>query len=133
MDCLPRNRNGRARPSSGIGAAVAPSMSMPARMRGSASMAAMAAAPPAEWPAIAIRDGSISSPPGHAGCAPVSWPRTKPTSSGRPITQWATNATLTDVATTRPVASSASAIPGATTARFVVFEFAMPMNECMIP
>ena len=35
-------------------------MSMPARMRGSASIAAMAAAPPAEWPAIAMRDGSIS-------------------------------------------------------------------------
>ena len=35
-------------------------MSMPARMRESASMAAMAAAPPREWPAIAIRDGSIS-------------------------------------------------------------------------
>ena len=30
-------------------------------------MAAMAAAPPAEWPAIAIRDGSISAAPGQAG------------------------------------------------------------------
>ena len=44
----------------GITAWVAPSMSMPARMRESASIAAMAAAPPMEWPAIAIRDGSIS-------------------------------------------------------------------------
>lgn len=58
MDCLPRNRNGRDRPSSGTGAHVVPSMSMPARMRESASMAAMTAAPPMEWPAIAIRDGS---------------------------------------------------------------------------
>src|SRR5438132_798509 len=42
-------------------------MSMPARMRESASMAEMAAAPPAEWPAIATRDGSISAAPGQAG------------------------------------------------------------------
>ena len=69
---------------SGIGAAVEPSMSMPARMRGSASMAAMAAAPPAEWPAIAIRDGSISPAPGQAGCAPVSSPSTKDTSAALP-------------------------------------------------
>jgi hypothetical protein len=34
-------------------------------------------------------------------------PSTKPTSSGKPITQCATNATPTDVATTSPVASSA--------------------------
>ncbi len=33
----------------------------------------------------------------------------------------------------RPVASSASAIPGATTARLVVLVFAMPMNEFMMP
>ena len=70
--------------SSGIGAAVEPSMSMPARMRESASMAAMAAAPPTEWPAIAIRDGSISPAPGQAGCAPVSSPSTKETSAARP-------------------------------------------------
>ncbi len=61
-------------------------MSMPARMRESASMAAMAAAPPAEWPAIAIRDGSISAAPGQAGCAPVSSPSTKETSAARPAT-----------------------------------------------
>src|SRR5258708_10069096 len=61
-------------------------MSMPARMRESASMAGMAAAPPAEWPAIAIRDGSISAAPGHAGCAPVSSPSTKETSAARPAT-----------------------------------------------
>jgi hypothetical protein len=59
-------------------------MSMPARMRESASMAAMAAAPPTEWPAIAIRDGSISPAPSHAGCAPVSAPSTKETSAARP-------------------------------------------------
>ena len=55
-------------------------MSMPARMRGSASMAA----PPAEWPAIAIRDGSISPAPGQAGSAPVSSSSTKQTSAARP-------------------------------------------------
>ncbi len=32
-------------------------------------------------------------------------PSTKPTSSGKPMTQWATKATLTDVSTTSPVAS----------------------------
>ncbi|CAH1657327.1 conserved exported hypothetical protein [Hyphomicrobiales bacterium] len=39
------------------------------------------------------------------------------------------------MAATRPmaVASNASAMPGATTARFVVFDFAMPMNEFMMP
>jgi len=84
LDCLPRNMNGRDRPWSGIGATVEPSMSMPARMRGSASMAARAAAPPAEWPAIAIRDGSISPAPGQAGCAPVSSLRTRDTSAARP-------------------------------------------------
>ena len=47
-------------------------------------MAAMAAAPPAEWPAIAIRDGSISPAPGHARCVPVSSPSTKETSAARP-------------------------------------------------
>src|SRR5437868_2803183 len=56
-------------------------MSMLARMRESASMAEMAAAPPTEWPAIAIRDGSISAAPGQAGCAPVSSPSTQPTST----------------------------------------------------
>ena len=59
-------------------------MSMPARIRESASMAAIAAAPPAEWPAIAVRDGSISPAPGQAGCAPVSSPSTKDTSAARP-------------------------------------------------
>ena len=40
-----------------------------------------------------------------------------------------------EIAATRPiaVASSASAMPGATTARFVVCDFEMPMNEFMIP
>jgi hypothetical protein len=58
-------------------------MSMPARMRESASIAAMAAAPPAEWPAIAIRDGSISPAPGQAGCALVSSSSTNETSAAR--------------------------------------------------
>ena len=75
----------------GSGRTVAPSMSMPARMRGSASMAAMAAAPPAEWPAIAIRDGSISPAAGHAGCAPVSSPSTKDTSAALPAATFSWN------------------------------------------
>ncbi len=48
-------------------------------------MAAMAAAPPMEWPAIPIRDGSISPAPGHAGRAPVSSLSTKQTSAARPV------------------------------------------------
>ena len=54
-------------------------------------MAAMAAAPPAEWPAIAIRDGSISAAPGQAGCAPVSSSSTKETSAARPATTFSQN------------------------------------------
>src|ERR1700730_15330685 len=56
-------------------------MSRPARTRESASMAAIAAAPPAECPAIAIRDGSISPAPGQGGCGPVSSSSTKETSA----------------------------------------------------
>ena len=41
-------------------------MSMPARMRESASMAAMAAAPPAEWPAIAM-PGRVDQPGARPG------------------------------------------------------------------
>ena len=52
--------------------------------RQSATMAAMAAAPPAECPAIAIRDVSISPAPGQAGCAPVSSSSTKQTSAALP-------------------------------------------------
>ena len=66
-------------------------MSMPARMRESASRAAMAAAPPMEWPAIAIRDRSISAAPGQAGCAPVSSLSTKETSAARPATSFSQN------------------------------------------
>ena len=47
-------------------------------------MLVIAAAPPAEWPAIAMRDGSISPAPGHARCVPVSSPSTKETSAARP-------------------------------------------------
>ena len=54
-------------------------------------MAAMAAAPPMEWPAIAIRDGSISPAPGQAGCAPVSSLSTKETSAARPATTFSQN------------------------------------------
>ena len=54
-------------------------------------MAAMAAAPPTEWPAIAMRDGSISPAPGQAGCAPVSSPSTKETSAARPVTTFSQN------------------------------------------
>jgi hypothetical protein len=49
-------------------------------------MAEMAAAPPMEWPAIPIRDGSISPAPGHAGCAPVSSSSTKQASAALPAT-----------------------------------------------
>ena len=66
-------------------------MSTPARMRESASMAAMVAAPPTEWPAIAIRDGSISAVPGQAGCAPVRSLSTKETSAARPPTTFSLN------------------------------------------
>ena len=51
----------------------------------------MAAAPPAEWPAIAMRDGSISAAPGQAGCAPVSSLSTKETSAARPATSFSQN------------------------------------------
>jgi len=61
-------------------------MSMPARMRESVSMAEIADAPPMEWPAIAILDGSISPAPGQAECAPRSSPSTKETSVARPAT-----------------------------------------------
>jgi hypothetical protein len=54
-------------------------------------MAAMAAAPPMEWPAIAIRDGSISPAPGHAGCAPVSSLSTEEASAARPVTTFSQN------------------------------------------
>ena len=74
-----------------MGAYVAPSMSTPARIRESASMAAMAAAPPAEWPAIAIRDGSISPASGQAGCAPVRSLSRKETSAARPATTFSQN------------------------------------------
>lgn len=54
-------------------------------------MAAMVAAPPTEWPAIAIRDGSISAVPGLVGCAPVSSLSTKETSAARPPTSFSLN------------------------------------------
>ena len=60
----------------------------------SASMAAMVAAPPAEWPAIAMRDGSISPAPGQARCVPVSSPRTKETSAARPAATFSPNPVL---------------------------------------
>ena len=54
-------------------------------------MAAMVAAPPVEWPAIAIRAGSISPAPGHAGCVPVSSLSTKQTSAARPAITFSEN------------------------------------------
>jgi hypothetical protein len=85
------------------------SMSRPARMRESASMAGMAAAPPMEWPAIAIRDGSISPAPGHGGCAPVSSPSTNETSAARPATNFSPNpVSLRRVSRARQVATRPS-------------------------
>ncbi len=54
-------------------------------------MAAIAAAPPMEWPAIAIRDGSISPAPGQAGSAAVSSSSTKETSAARPACTFSQN------------------------------------------
>ena len=72
-------------------------------------MAAMAAAPPTEWPAIAIRDGSISPAPGHAGCAPVSSLSTKPTSAARPADTFSQNSLpLRGVSRARQVATRPS-------------------------
>ena len=51
----------------------------------------MADAPPMEWPAIAIRDGSISPAPGQSGCVPVSAPRTNETSAPRPAATFSQN------------------------------------------
>jgi hypothetical protein len=79
-------------PLPGIVTSVVPSMSIPARTRESLSMAAMALAPPTEWPAIAMRDGSISQAPFHAGRDPVSWSSTKETSAARPFTSFSHHA-----------------------------------------
>ena len=89
-------------------------MSTPARIRESASMAAMVAAPPSEWPAIAIRDGSISAVPGHAGSAPVSSSSTKETSAARPATTFSWNPlSRWRASRARPVATrpSGNAVP----------------------
>jgi hypothetical protein len=56
-------------------------MFTPARTRESFSIAAIAEAPPIEWPAIATRDRSIRPPPSHAEGSRSS---TKETSAARP-------------------------------------------------
>ena len=71
-------------------------------------MAEMAAAPPAEWPAIAIRDGSISAAPGQDGCAPVSSPSTKPTSAARPAVTFSQNPLPRGASRARPVVTRPS-------------------------
>jgi hypothetical protein len=55
-------------------------MSIPALIRGSATMASIALAPPTECPAMPIRSGSISD--AHREC--VSEPSTNETSAARP-------------------------------------------------
>jgi hypothetical protein len=82
------NMKGRESPGLGIGTWVLPSMSIPARIRESASMAWMVLAPPAEWPPMAMRDGSISLAPRHLpirhlGWRPVSSSNTNETSAAR--------------------------------------------------
>lgn len=55
-------------------------------------MAAVVPAPPTEWPAIAIRCGSINRAPSHFGRGPVGWSSTKETSAARPFTSFSQNA-----------------------------------------
>jgi hypothetical protein len=54
-------------------------------------MASMLLAPPTEWPAIAMRDRSISGLPFHMGCGPVSASSTKAMSAARPRPSFAQN------------------------------------------
>lgn len=94
FDCLPRNRKGRESSAYGTDSLVRPSMSIPARSRVSVTMAGSVLAPPAEWPAIATRDGSISEAPFHCGRDLVSSSTTNDTSAARPRPSFSQNASV---------------------------------------
>ena len=66
--CLPRNRNGRDSPGSGIGTSCLPSMSIPALIRASATRAAVALAAARGVAAHGDPRRVDQSAPRHAGC-----------------------------------------------------------------